>query len=81
MAPLSVDKVSVARQVGETGIRMAPCGQRGAVVWIVRGVLTMTAVGHQLACRVERVPACQIVSVRDPSPMTREPWCSPASSS
>ncbi len=37
---------SVARQVGETGIRMALGAQRGAVVWMVlRRVLLLAAMG------------------------------------
>jgi ABC-type antimicrobial peptide transport system permease subunit len=36
---------SVARQVGEIGIRMALGAQRGAVVWVLRRVLLLAAVG------------------------------------
>ncbi|MBV9498025.1 MAG: ABC transporter permease [Acidobacteriaceae bacterium] len=44
---------SVARQVGEIGIRMALGAQRGAVVWMVlRHVLLMTAVGLAISLPV-----------------------------
>ena len=61
---------SVARQVGEIGIRMALGAQRGAVVWMVlRRVLLLAAVGLAISvpAALSRVPACQIVSVRDPA--------------
>jgi macrolide transport system ATP-binding/permease protein len=49
---------SVARQVGEIGIRMALGAQRGAVVWMVlRRVLLLTAVGLAIS-----VPAALVTS-------------------
>src|SRR2546421_11997711 len=49
---------SVARQVGEIGIRMAVGAQRGAVVWMVlRRVLLLAAVGLGLS-----VPGALIAS-------------------
>src|SRR5947208_7934519 len=52
---------SVARQVGEIGIRMALGAQRGAVVWMVlRRVLLLAAVGLALS-----VPAPLIASPLD----------------
>ena len=49
---------SVARQVGEIGIRMALGAQRGAVVWMVlRRVLLLAAVGLAIS-----VPAALIAS-------------------
>ena len=49
---------SVARQVGEIGIRMALGAQRGAVVWMVlRRVLILAAAGIAIS-----VPAALIAS-------------------
>ncbi len=61
---------SVTRQAGEIGTRMALGAQRGAVVWMVlRRVLLLAAVGLAISvpAALSRVPACQIVSVRDPA--------------
>ncbi len=61
---------SVARQVGEIGIRMALGAQRGAVVWMVlRRVLLLAAVGLAISVPAALIAfaPCQIVSVRDPA--------------
>ncbi len=62
---------SVERQVGEIGIRMALGAERGTVVWMVlRRVLLLAALGLAIGLPgvVCCLPACQIVSVRDPAP-------------
>src|SRR5437879_8404394 len=52
---------SVARQVGEIGIRMALGAQRGAVVWMVlRRVLLLAAVGLAISVPAE-LSASQLV--------------------
>jgi macrolide transport system ATP-binding/permease protein len=74
---------SVARQVGEIGIRMALGAQRGAVVWMVlRRVLLLAAVG--LAISVPAALSRPSLSNRfclRPSPMIRKFWRWPVSSS
>ena len=66
----------VARQTGEIGTRMALGAQRGAVV--MDGFAPRSGAGgggtrDRRACRVERVPACQIVPVRDPAQRSGNP--------
>lgn len=65
------ETMSVTRQAGEIGTRMA-LGRNAAPWYGWFGSAPRSATGgggtrDQRACRVNRVPACQIASVRDPA--------------